>query len=141
MVSGTGLTNDGGFFRLTNDNTYTGSTILTSGQIQIRAPGGSTGSIASQSILFNGGNFSIRRDGDITYSGIMSGSGSFQAYGSGTLTLTGNSSTRSGNNFFGGTRIIRPTHGNALGTGQVTIKDGGSLVLSGGITASSGQLN
>ena len=111
-----------------------------SGQIQIGAPGGSTGSIASQSILFNGGNFSIRRDGDITYSGIMSGSGSFQAYGSGTLTLTGNS-TRSGNNFFGGTRIIRPTHGNALGTGNVTIKDGGSLVLSGGITASSGQLN
>ncbi|MDA9689581.1 YDG domain-containing protein, partial [Betaproteobacteria bacterium] len=141
VISGTGsLTNDGGFFRLTNDNTYTGSTILTSGQIQIGAPGGSTGSIASQSILFNGGNFSIRRDGDITYSGIMSGSGSFQAYGSGTLTLTGNS-TRSGNNFFGGTRIIKPTHGNALGTGNVTIKDGGSLVLSGGITTSSGQLS
>ena len=141
VISGTGsLTNDGGFFRLTNDNTYTGSTILTSGQIQIGAPGGSTGSIASQSILFNGGNFAIRRDGDITYSGIMSGSGSFQAYGSGTLTLTGNS-TRSGNNFFGGTRTIKLTHGNALGTGQVTIKDGGSLVLSGGITASSGQLN
>ena len=92
MISGTGsLTNDGGFF-LTNDNTYTGSTILTSGQIQIVAPGGKTGSIASQSILFNGGNFSIRRDGDITYSGIMSGSGSFQTYGS--VTLTGNS-TRS----------------------------------------------
>ena len=58
VISGTGsLTNDGGFFRLTNDNTYTGATILTSGQIQIGAPGGSTGSIASQSILFNGGNF------------------------------------------------------------------------------------
>ena len=45
------------------------------------------------------------------------------------------------NNFFGGTRTIKLTHGNALGTGQVTIKDGGSLVLSGGITTSSGQLN
>ena len=63
VISGTGL--DGGTFRLTNDNTYTGATILNSGELAIGTSGGSTGSIASQSILFNGGNFYIRRNGDL----------------------------------------------------------------------------
>ena len=108
---------DGGTFRLTNDNTYTGATILNSGELAIGTSGGSTGSIASQSILFNGGNFIFQRNGDLTYSGILSGSrGSFGIMVNlERLLLLETVHVRSGNSFFGGSKIIKLTHGNALG--------------------------
>src|SRR4029077_6307837 len=88
VVSGTGtLTQAGtGTLILANDNTHSGGTTIAAGTLQI-GNGGTTGSITGNvtdnaSLVFN-------RSDSITFDGSISGTGSVDKQGAGTLILTG----------------------------------------------------
>ena len=113
-----------GTLTLTGNNTYTGGTTISAGVLQI-GNGGNSGSVAGNivdnaAVVFN-------RSDDITYSNVISGSGSMTQLGAGTLTLTGT------NTYAGGTTITAGTLqiGNAGTSGSVTgnILDNASLVF------------
>ncbi|MCA9229189.1 MAG: autotransporter-associated beta strand repeat-containing protein [Planctomycetales bacterium] len=90
-ISGATLSKSGsGTLILTGNNTYSGTTSVTGGTLQI-GNGGSTGSIVAN--LANGSGVTFNRSGTLTYGGIISGSGPVAKQGSGTLILTGNSTS------------------------------------------------
>ncbi len=72
---------------LTGDNTYSGGTTISAGKLQV-GNGGTTGSI-SGNILDNAALAFERRD-NITFAGVISGSGTVTQLGDGALILTGN---------------------------------------------------
>ncbi|QBH97055.1 hypothetical protein EKN56_11995 [Limnobaculum zhutongyuii] len=76
---------------LTGDNTFTGSTSINSGTLQIGS-GGSSGSIISN--IINNDALIFNRLDDITYSGVLSGSGSLTKLGAGSLTLNSTGSSQ-----------------------------------------------
>lgn len=102
---------------LTGDNTYTGTTTITTGTLQI-GNGGTTGSVAGG--IVNNGTLAFNRSDAVTYASTISGSGNLVQAGAGTLTISG-------------------TAGHA---GTTTI-NAGTLALSGAgsIAASSGVVN
>lgn len=84
----TSLTVDNsGFWILTAANTYTGTTTITDGTLQI-GNGSTTGSVASTSIV-NNAALRVSRSDAMTYSGVISGTGTLTKLSAGTLTLTG----------------------------------------------------
>jgi len=107
-------------FILTGANTYTGVTTVASGTLQL-GNGGTTGSIASASLVNNGSVVYARSDA-VTYGGVISGKGGVKQSGAGALTLTG------ANTFTGGFIIndgeVRVGSDSALGLGSVTLNDG-----------------
>lgn len=72
---------------LTVANTYSGTTTISGGTMQI-GNGGTTGSIPGAAIL-NNATLAFNRSDDITYGGVISGGGRLVKLGGGTLTLTG----------------------------------------------------
>ena len=77
---------------LTGENTYTGLTTVTTGILQI-GDGGTTGSVVSGIFVDNGTRVDFnRRDNNALYGGAFTGTGDVRQIGSGTLTLTGDSS-------------------------------------------------
>ena len=121
---------------LTGDNTYSGGTTINAGTLQI-GNGGTTGSVASN--IANNAALAFNRSDDITYGGLISGTGNLTQAGSGQLTLTGantftggttvnagrlavNGSLASGVNVLGG--------GNLGGTGMI----GGNVTVNGAIS-------
>lgn len=144
VISGTGtLEKTGaGAYTLTGTNTYTGETTITNGNLQI-GDNGTTGIIASSSIV-NNSELTFSRSDDITYSGVISGTGTLEKLSAGTLTLSG-ANTFTGDILFpsqavtdGGTILV--THANGLGVGPKTVSMLGhnnvnnTIELSGGIT-------
>ncbi|QQE12600.1 autotransporter-associated beta strand repeat-containing protein [Planctomycetota bacterium] len=71
---------------LSGTNTYTGGTTISAGTLQI-GDGGTTGSI--QGDVLNNGTLAFNRSDDITYAGVISGTGGLVKNGSNTLTLSG----------------------------------------------------
>jgi len=111
----------GGRVILSSANTYTGTTFITNGTLQI-GNAGTTGSIASASVV-NNGNLTFSRSNAHEYTGVISGTGSVtKAATAGVLTLS-NANTYTGGTTIaaGGQNILRVTHDKALGTGNVTI--------------------
>ena len=108
-----GFTKEGaGTLTLTGANAYTGTTTINNGVLQIGS-GGTTGSLASQSIIDNT-TLQFYRDA-ITYGGVISGGGNLVQIGGGALTLT-NANTYSGlTQIYGGTVQI----GNGSNTGSI----------------------
>lgn len=76
----------GGTTTLTNTNTYSGATTISSGTLQL-GHGGTTGSIANTSSISNSGTLIINRSNAVTWSTPLSGSGGFTQAGAGTTTL------------------------------------------------------
>ncbi|CNE13442.1 autotransporter outer membrane beta-barrel domain-containing protein [Yersinia kristensenii] len=97
---------------LTGDNTFTGATTISAGTLQV-GNGGTTGSVAGD--IINNSALSFNHSDALTYSGVISGSGSLVKAGNDVLTLTGN------NTFTGDTTISAGTLqvGNGGTTGSV----------------------
>lgn len=101
-ISGTGnvYLRGSGTTTFTGANTYSGTTFITSGPLQI-GDGGATGSITgaisnNRALIFN-------RSGALSYGGVISGTGSVIQRGSGTTTFT------NANTYTGGTRVEQGT--------------------------------
>ncbi|MCP3399085.1 autotransporter-associated beta strand repeat-containing protein [Bradyrhizobium sp. CCGB20] len=97
---------------LTGNNSYTGTTTVAAGTLQI-GNGGTTGSIAGN--VVNDGVLTIDRSDAVTLPGDISGSGSLRQVGSGTTILTGSNSYTGGTTIAAGTLQI----GNGGTTGSI----------------------
>jgi fibronectin-binding autotransporter adhesin len=128
VISGTGRVSQLGTGTLTliGANTYTGTTTIAAGTLQI-GNGGTSGSIASTGIA-NSSTLAFNRSDAVSYAGVITGSGGLWQAGTGTLVLSGS------NAYTGGTTVKRGTvrlgNDSALGRGGLTL-DGGTLDLAG----------
>ena len=128
-----GLTKTGaGMLTLTGANTYTGLTTVSSGTLQI-GNGTTDGTLASSGIA-NGGVVVFSNTGTRSFSGVISGTGSFVKQSAGTLTLSG-SNSYTGNTTLGG-GILVASSATAFGSGGNIAFTGGTLQLT---SASAGQ--
>jgi autotransporter-associated beta strand protein len=138
-ISGNGsvLHNGSGTVTLTGANTYTGGTTITTGTLRVGA-GGASGAVGSGNITDNGVLVFDRSDA-VTFGGAISGTGSVEQQGPGTLTLgattyTGNTTVSKGTLVVNGdnaaafTTVSAGTLGGA-GTfaGSVTLEAGTTL--------------
>jgi len=121
-LSGSGpLTKTGaGTLTLLDANTYTGTTTISRGALQI-GNGGTTGSIASTAIVNNASVIFDRGDA-VAYAGTISGSGNVAQAGSGVVTLDGL------NTYTGSTTVssglLRMGGASALGTSALAVHSG-----------------
>jgi outer membrane autotransporter protein len=107
---------------LTADNSYTGGTAIHAGTLQL-GNGGTSGWILGD--VLNNGVLAFHRSDDVTFAGVVSGTGALAKAGAGTLTLTG------ANSYTGGTSI---------GAGTLQIGDGGASGLITGDVVNNGAL-
>jgi fibronectin-binding autotransporter adhesin len=98
-----------GTLTLTGNNTYTGTTTISAGTLQI-GNGGSAGTLGSGDVV-NDAALVFNRSADLSAANAISGSGTLGKQGAGTLTLTGN-------NTYAGTTTIS--------AGTMQIGNGGS---------------
>jgi autotransporter-associated beta strand protein len=114
-----------GSLTFTNDNTHTGSNYLDSGIVRV-GDGGGSGALGT-GMIFNNTTLIINRTGTLEMPNIISGEGSLEKLGSGTLVLGGNSSFTGPVTITAG--IIASGHANSLGSTAVgtTITAGATL--------------
>lgn len=123
-VDGAGaLTKSGaGPLILAADNNYLGGTTIADGLLQLGF-GGSTGSILGD--VVNNGALAFHRSDLVTFNGLVSGSGSLEQKGPGTLVLTADNSYTGQTRVSGGALYI---HGDqSLATGGLTVAGGAAF--------------
>jgi fibronectin-binding autotransporter adhesin len=116
-----------GVFTLTGPNSYTGTTTVSGGTLQI-GNGGSGGSIASTSAVVDNATLVFNSADSFTFSPPIGGSGSVIQAGTGELTLAGSNSYAGGTTVTNGTLQLGAL--NALGSGGLT-SNAGVLDLNG----------
>lgn len=133
VVSGIGSVNQAGpgSLLLTGSNTYTGGTIISAGTLQL-GNGGANGSVAGN--VTDNGTLVFNRSDLFTYAGNVSGTGSLEQSGTGTLLLTGNNTYTGGTTINGG--ILQLGNGGTSGSVVGNIFNNGALVVN-----RSGQFN
>jgi fibronectin-binding autotransporter adhesin len=105
---------------LTGNNTYTGTTTITNGTLQL-GDGGPTGTVAGD--IVNNANLVVNRNNTVTLARAISGSGTFTQAGTGTTIMTAD-------NTYAGTTTIT--------AGRLQIGDGGTTGSFRGGVANSG---
>jgi autotransporter-associated beta strand protein len=136
-VSGTGtlLKEFNGTLVMLGNVTHTGGTTISGGTLQV-GNGGTAGTISGN--VVNNANLTIYRATNLTFSGAISGTGSFTKRGAGTLTFDSAHSYGGGTNVNGGKLLVNNTSGSGTGTGSVTVNSTGTLggtgTISGAVT-------
>jgi len=122
--------------RLVSDNTYIGLTTISSGMLMIgQGSPGQPGSIAS-SVVTNRGTLIFNRVEDLTYAGVISGSGLVTKQAAGRLVLSGTHTYTGATTVSAGTLAVNGT----IGASAVTVTGGtlsGSGVIKGPVTVQS----
>ena len=128
-----GLLQNGGVVTLTGSNSYTGATIISSGELQIGI-GGSGASIGSTSGVTNYSCLVFNHGDAVTFNPIISGFGSLMQTGSGTLILTNSNSYSGSTTINGGTlQIGNGGSGASIGS-TLYVADNASLIFNHGDT-------
>jgi autotransporter-associated beta strand protein len=109
--------NGAGTTILTAANTYTGSTTINAGTLQV-GNGGTTGSIPGN--VLNNGTFAINRSDAFAFGGVISGTGALQQLGPGTTTLTA---------------VQTYTGSTTIGAGVLALTGTASIAASSGVVA------
>ncbi|AMW83886.1 autotransporter [Pseudomonas yamanorum] len=125
VISGAGALNQmgSGTLVLTGENTYTGGTSITAGTVQV-GDGGTTGSLLGDVATSTGTTLAFDHSDPYAFGGVISGNGALSQIGTGTLSLTGDSSAFTGASDVG------------AGTLEVDGKLGGTLTVDSGATLS-----
>lgn len=112
---------------LTGGNTYTGTTTINAGALQVGA-GGTVGSLSAGTV--NGSaTLAFDHSDNVTIGNVLSGGISLLQEGSGILTLTGNNTYSGGTTIASGSTLQVGSSASVLGTGAVTVN--GTLDLNG----------
>jgi autotransporter-associated beta strand protein len=126
--------------RLVSDNTYTGPTTISSGELMIgQGNAGDPGSIVS-SVVNNSGKLTFNRVEDLAYAGAINGTGSLDKQAAGKLVLSGTNGYTGATTISAGTLVLNGVigaspvsvaggtlGGNGLILGPVTLQSGGVL--------------
>ncbi|MFC4993147.1 autotransporter-associated beta strand repeat-containing protein [Rubritalea tangerina] len=120
-----------GTLNVTQNHTYTGGTTINQGTLSIGNGGSLTGSIT------NNANLAVNGTTNITLNNNISGAGNLNFIGNGTnnsnYVVSGDNSSFTGAINIDGARInVNSSGGNRLGSGHLTIEDGGQLWATGG---------
>ncbi|HEX7652624.1 MAG TPA: autotransporter-associated beta strand repeat-containing protein, partial [Verrucomicrobiae bacterium] len=133
-----GLTGNGslrktgqGTLTLTGISTFTGSTLVEAGSLQL-GDGGSTGSLAGNSTLTNNAQFIIKRNNSTVqgthFSGRpIAGTGTFIQAGTGTTILNAANTYSGPTLIYAGKLVLNTTQ---TGTGAITVSNGAALGIS-----------
>ncbi|WP_244285190.1 autotransporter-associated beta strand repeat-containing protein [Acetobacter persici] len=133
VITGTGslIKTGAGTLTLDGDNTYAGGTNIQSGTIVITSASGlGTGAVRDD------GGLTLALSGDGTVANALSGTGSLDKTGAGTVTLTGSNSLTGGLTVASGTVTASTA---SLGTGGVDLA-GGSLTLAQDVAGATGDV-
>ena len=128
VIDGTGGFNKVGTGKqtLTGANSYTGGTTILGGTLE-----GNTSSLVGD--IANNAVLTFDQDTDGTYSGALSGTGSFTKQGTGNLTISGHSTGFTGaTNISDGTLTVSGTLGDGSGGANgssLTVESGGTLSI------------
>ena len=127
VLSGSGsLTKTGaGTLILTGDNTYTESTTVSAGTLQIGADS-TTGSVAGDIVVNASANVTFSRSDVFSYTGDISGDGSLTKAGAGTLILSGENTYTGSTTVNAG--ILQSDTPNAFAEGAYIV-NGGTLAM------------
>ncbi|QIF01739.1 autotransporter-associated beta strand repeat-containing protein [Roseimicrobium sp. ORNL1] len=109
-------------------SSYTGTTTLTEGTLQL-GNGDTLGSIdAASNVVFNGGRLAFARSSDITFSNQMSGTGTFAVTGAGSVYINSGTNTYAGTTeVLSGALFAMNTTGSATGSSTVVVTGTGIL--------------
>jgi outer membrane autotransporter protein len=136
VISGTGQLNQNGIgtLILSGNNTFTGTTNINAGTLQL-GNGGTSGSLHGP--IINNSTLRFNRSDVFTQVGTISGTGNLIQAGSGTLILSSTHTYGGGTLVTNGT--LRLTQADAIGSGNLTVQNNAILQLTNGITLPVGQ--
>ena len=126
VLSGSGGLTFTGNTILTGTNTYSGGTIVASGTLQ-----GDTNSLQGSLLLLDSSEAVFSSTSFGFYKGIISGLGSVDVQGTGTVVLPGGNTYTGGTTVSSGTLVVTGT--SATGTGDVIVASAGTLMGTGTI--------